>query len=145
MGESSMNDLNETTEPETTADSARNGVIVTTHRKRWLFGCLCAAGLLATMFAVSYLTARYVSPQVVTFDMKGTMDIFIQQSAQQKLDEDGAKQLVARFNAAMSNSLADWQQKHNAVILVQPAVVSVQPDITGDIREAIAARMKERP
>ncbi|WOZ79942.1 type-F conjugative transfer system protein TrbI [Kosakonia sacchari] len=140
-----MNDINEASEPEITADSARNDIVVTTYRKRWLLGCLCGAGLLAAMFAVSYFTARYVTPQVVTFDMKGTMDIFIQQSAQQKLDEDSAKQLVARFNAAMSNSLADWQQKHNAVILVQPAVVSAQPDITGDIREAIAARMKERP
>ncbi len=42
----------------------------------------------------------------------------------------------------MIDSLAAWQQKHNAVILVQPAVVSVQPDITTAIRNDIAARMQ---
>lgn len=138
-----MSDLNETPEHEITADSVRNGIVMTAPRRRWLIPGLCGIGLLVAMIATSCLTVRLLTPQIVTFDMKGTMDIFIQQSAQQKLDEARAKQLVARFNAAMSSSLADWQQKHNAVILVQPAVVSTQPDITGEIREDIAVRMKE--
>ncbi|MDU4242120.1 MAG: type-F conjugative transfer system protein TrbI [Bifidobacterium longum] len=110
---------------------------------KWLYRVLVCLGLIMLMTGISVLTARYVSPQIVTFDMKGTMDIFIQQSAQLNLDEAGAKKIVSRFNQAMTESLMAWQQKHHAVILVQPAVVSVQPDITADIRNDIASRMQE--
>ncbi|HHT3529929.1 type-F conjugative transfer system protein TrbI [Enterobacter sp. R4-368] len=95
------------------------------------------------MTGIGWLVIKAGIPEVVTFDMKGTWDIFMQQSAQQKLDEEKAKALVTRFNRAMSDSLADWQKKHNVIILVQPAVVSAQQDISSDIRNDIAVRMQE--
>lgn len=109
----------------------------------WGMGLLYGVAALATTVAVSLVTVRLSSPEVVVFDMKGTMDSFLQQSVQMKLDEDAAKKLTSRFNAALTGSLTDWQQKHHAVILVSPAVVSQQRDITGEIRNDIALRMKE--
>lgn len=109
----------------------------------WGMGLLYGVAALATTVAVSLVTVRLTSPEVVVFDMKGTMDSFLQQSVQMKLDEEGAKKLTSRFNAALTGSLTDWQQNHHAVILVSPAVVSQQRDITGEIRNDIALRMKE--
>ncbi|UGS48621.1 type-F conjugative transfer system protein TrbI (plasmid) [Kosakonia cowanii] len=138
MGESSMSD-----NKPYDAEVVRDGVTLAgSMASRWPKLVACGAGALLIVTGIAWGVARLVTPQVVTFDMKGTMDIFIQQSAQQKLDEARAKALVSRFNQAMIDSLAAWQQKHNAVILVQPAVVSVQPDITTAIRNDIAARMQ---
>ncbi|ENU1173980.1 type-F conjugative transfer system protein TrbI [Enterobacter kobei] len=132
---------------EFSEDDNRQGIVTSTlgytSLPKWLCRALVCLVLMMLMTGTSFLTARYVSPQIVTFDMKGTMDIFIQQSAQLNLDEAGAKKIVSRFNQAMTESLMAWQQKHHAVILVQPAVVSVQPDITADIRNDIASRMQE--
>jgi|GEM_PF-419756 len=142
MGESSMNNEREIDAAGgniSTDNAARQG----TGRSGWLPRILAGVGGLLLMTAVSYVTARIVTPQVVVFDMKGTMDIFIQQSAQQKLDEAGTKKLVTRFSQAMRDSLSGWQSKHNAIILVAPAVVSDQTDITTDIRNDIALRMQE--
>ena len=138
MGEKSLSD-----NKPYDAEVVRDGVTLAgSMALRWPKLLACGAGALLIVTGIAWGVARLVTPQVVTFDMKGTMDIFIQQSAQQKLDEVRAKALVSRFNQAMIDSLAAWQQKHNAVILVQPAVVSVQPDITPAIRNDIAARMQ---
>jgi len=109
---------------------------------RWRLGvCMLVSQMIMT--GISWIVIKADTPEVVTFDMKGTWDMFMQQSAQQKLDEAKAKALVTRFNLAMSDSLTDWQKKHNVIILVQPAVVSAQQDITTDIRNDIAVRMQE--
>jgi len=109
---------------------------------RWrLVVCMLVSQMIMT--GISWIVLKADTPEVVTFDMKGTWDIFMQQSAQQKLDEAKAKALVTRFNLAMSDSLTDWQKTHNVIILVQPAVVSAQQDITTDIRNDIAVRMQE--
>lgn len=109
---------------------------------RWrLVVCMLVSQIILT--GIGWLVIKAGTPEVVTFDMKGTWDIFMQQSAQQKLDEEKAKSLVTRFNRAMSDSLTDWQKTHNVIILVQPAVVSAQQDITTDIRNDIAVRMQE--
>ncbi|QOV66477.1 type-F conjugative transfer system protein TrbI (plasmid) [Kosakonia pseudosacchari] len=141
MGESSMSEHNE--------NPADGGVVQEGVSQpgwlasvRWrLVVCMLVSQMIMT--GIGWLVIKAGIPEVVTFDMKGTWDIFMQQSAQQKLDEEKAKALVTRFNRAMSDSLSDWQNKHNVIILVQPAVVSTQQDITTDIRNDIAVRMQE--
>jgi len=83
------------------------------------------------------------TPEVVVFDMKGTIDLFMQQSAQLQMDESKARLLTTRFNAALTDSLDAWQAEHNAIILVKPAVMSPQTDITAEIQQDIARRVKE--
>lgn len=131
MGERSMSPENEVA-PGKGSGPVRPWVL-------WGAGVLAA---LVIMVTVSMVTVRLATPQVVTFDMKGTLDLFLQQTAQQKLDNVKMKAVVTDFNAAMADSLYAWQSAHNAIILVQPAVVSVQHDITPDIRNDIARRMQ---
>ena len=97
---------------------------------------------IALTIAVSWGTVKVTTPDVVAFDMKGTMDLFIQQTLEQKLPEEQTKVLMTRFNSAMRDSLQEWQDSHHSVILVAPAVVSQQADITQEIRTGIATRMQ---
>ena len=48
--------------------------------------------------------------------------------------------MTLQFNAALSGSLDAWQASHNAIILVKPAVINPQRDITNEIRADIARR-----
>lgn len=94
------------------------------------------------------LMAGYVAkpaPAIVAFDMKGTLDQFMEQSASQALPEARSQQLVARFSQALDDSLAAYQQAHQVVILVSPSVVLGAPDITGLIQRDIATRMRGAP
>ncbi|EBP9391688.1 type-F conjugative transfer system protein TrbI, partial [Salmonella enterica] len=77
--------------------------------------------------------------------MKQTVDAFFDSASQKKLSEAQTKDLSARFSASMDASLQAWQQKHHAVILVSPAVVQGAPDITRDIQQDIARRMRDTP
>lgn len=104
---------------------------------------LAGVAALAVMAAISVVTVRVSMPEVVTFDMKGTMDAFLQQSAQLPLDEQQAKVRVSRFNNVLTHSLSDWQNRHHAIILVAPAVVSNQRDITLEIQNTVAVAMRE--
>lgn len=140
-------------ETELTDNDIRDGVTIhpkggkpagRQHRlASWGIPALVGAAMLALMAAISVATVRLSTPEVVTFDMKGTMDAFLQQSAQLPLDEQQAKVRVARFNAALTRSLSDWQTRHHAIILVAPAVVSEQRDITLEIQNTVASAMRE--
>lgn len=125
-------------------DTVRDGVTMAglLASRRVKGGVLAIAALLA-MTGVAYVTAKAVTPEVVVFDMKGTVDLFIQQSSQMKLDEAKAGVLTARFNTALNDSLRDWQTDHEAIVLVKPAVISTQSDITAEIQADIARRMQE--
>ncbi|WP_285131562.1 type-F conjugative transfer system protein TrbI [Leclercia adecarboxylata] len=92
---------------------------------------------------IACVVMKNTTQEVVVFDMKGTVDLFMQQSAQLQMDESKARLLTTRFNAALTASLDAWQAAHNAIILVKPAVMSPQTDITAEIQQDIARRVKE--
>lgn len=139
MGESSMTTEDNNLKPDIT----RKRVTLKELMRTWGLWALGGAALLATTVVVSLITVRLTTPVVVTFDMKGTMDLFMQQSVQLKLDEASTKALTQRFSNALKQSLVDWQKDHHAIILVAPAVVSQQTDITATIRSDINRRMQE--
>jgi len=100
-------------------------------------GAAVAAVLLCTL--CSALTFWLMAPRVVQFDMKGTVDLFNQQAAQQQTSSATLQQLSARFGLA----LTQYQQANHAVILVSPAVIGGADDITVQIRSDISKRMQE--
>ncbi|MCK6879757.1 type-F conjugative transfer system protein TrbI [Enterobacter bugandensis] len=123
-------------------DTIRDGVTIAGKISRWVTGVILGLAGLLTMTGVAYVTAKAVTPEVVVFDMKGTVDLFMQQSARLQLDEGRAKAMTLQFNAALTGSLDAWQSSHNAIILVKPAVMSPQRDITNEIRADIARRIQ---
>ena len=108
----------------------------------WLAGMLTL--MLCNLGVTTWLLTRPApQPAIVAFDMKGTLDQFLTQSASQSLTEAQSMQLAERFSAALDASLNDYQHAHQALILVSPSVVRGAPDITLTIQRDIAARMRE--
>ena len=97
---------------------------------------------LATSAFLSRVVLEYSTPRVVAFDMKKTLDSFMDSVSQKRLTEAQSKALSDRFNDALEKSLAEYQQQHHVVILVSPAVVQGAPDVTRNIQHDIARRMK---
>ena len=97
---------------------------------------------LATSAFLSRVVLDYSTPRVVAFDIKKTLDSFMDSVSQKQLTEAQSKALSDRFNDALEKSLAEYQQQHHVVILVSPAVVQGAPDVTRNIQHDIARRMK---
>lgn len=102
---------------------------------------LVAATLLCVNAAVTSLLMSWRMPTVVAFDMKGTVDQFTDQAGAQSLSEAQTTALTERFMRTLSAELQEYQRRHDALILVTPAVVSGAADITGDIQSAVAQKM----
>lgn len=96
---------------------------------------------LAVSVFLTRVVLEYTTPRVVAFDMKKTLDSFMDSVSQKQLSEAQSKALSERFNSALEQSLADYQQQHHVLILVSPAVVQGAPDVTRKIQTDIARRM----
>jgi len=105
---------------------------------------LVAVTLVAVNAAVTSLLISWRAPTVVSFDMRRTIDEFTEQAGAQALDEAQSAALTRRFMATLEDELADWQHRHDALILVSPAVVSGAQDITPDVQSAVALKMQEK-
>ncbi|CTV84101.1 conjugative transfer protein [Escherichia coli] len=114
-------------------------------RSHWWWTVLGCLAMVLLNAAVSYGIVRLNAPVTVAFNMKQTVDAFFDSASQKQLSEAQSKALSARFNTALEASLQAWQQKHHAVILVSPAVVQGAPDITREIQQDIAQRMRAEP
>ena len=97
---------------------------------------------LATNVFLTRVVLEYTTPRVVAFDMKKTLDNFMDSVSRKQLTESQSKALSDRFNDALEKSLDDWQQKNHVLILVSPAVVNGAPDVTLSIQRDIAKRMQ---
>lgn len=97
---------------------------------------------LACNVMLTRVMLAYTTPRVVAFDMKKTLDSFMDSVSQKQLKEAQSKALSDRFNDALEKSLADYQQQHRVLILVSPAVVQGASDVTRTIQHDIARRMK---
>ncbi|AWS99301.1 TPA: type-F conjugative transfer system protein TrbI [Citrobacter freundii] len=132
--------VNDTQSKPTTARKAL------TQRERQRRRCLrslllVAATILCINAAVTSLLISWRTPVVVSFDMKKTLDQFTEQAGAQSLDEPQMKALTERFMTSLNAELHDWQRRHDALILVTPAVVSGAGDITDEIQTGVAHRM----
>ena len=99
-------------------------------------------------FSISVFVVRWLAPVTVTFDMTGTVNQYQQQmalqfNAENPLSEQQIMEATHRFQVALSDSLSEYQQTHQALILVTPAVVMGAEDITVDIQAAIADKMAQ--
>ena len=125
--------------------NAKTTDVTARRRSHWWWtvpGCLAVVLLNA---AVSYGIVRLNAPVTVAFNMKQTVDAFLTAPVRNNCQKRSQKALSARFNTALEASLQAWQQKHHAVILVSPAVVQGAPDITREIQQDIARRMRAEP
>ncbi|MBK5145544.1 type-F conjugative transfer system protein TrbI [Budviciaceae bacterium BWR-B9] len=104
-----------------------------------VFICLLNAGI--TLLLVLWLAPAHKS--IVTFDMKSTVDQFMEQAASRSLSEEQSAVLSAKFTDALNTSLIQYQEENRALILVKPAVVFGAKDITADIQHDVSEWMRK--
>jgi conjugal transfer pilin signal peptidase TrbI len=102
---------------------------------------IVAACMIVLNAGIALLLIQWMAPVTVTFDMRGTVDAFMDQTAKKSLSDEQSSQLADRFTDALENSVGEYQRKHRAVILVVPSVVAGAEDITDKIQRDVAARM----
>lgn len=102
---------------------------------------ICALNTGITLLLVLWFAPSHNS--IVAFDMKSTVDQFMEQAASQNLSEEQTQRLSNRFTTALNESLVDYQQTHKAIVLVKPATVTGVSDITVEIQTDIANRMRK--
>lgn len=103
---------------------------------------IVAITMLMLNAAISLLLIQWQQPVTVAFDMKGTVDQFMTQTAQHQLTQEQSDALTLRFTTALDASLRDYQHRHDALILVSPSVVAGVKDITADIQRDVARQMR---
>lgn len=146
MDDEKLNDTPSVVPVATATEGTPDKYLPRRSRRRWR--CvkpvvMVVAGMTVLNAGITLLLMQWQQPETVSVDLTGTVNSFVSQAAGQQLDEAQMLGLTARFNAALSASLTDWQQANRAVILVAPAVVSGARDITAEIQAAVARRMAE--
>ncbi|UHM93607.1 type-F conjugative transfer system protein TrbI [Rahnella victoriana] len=112
-------------------------------RNRCIVPVAIVAGVMLVLnAAIALLLIQWQTPVTVAFDMKGTVDRFMTQTAAHQLTQEQSDALTLRFTTALDASLKDYQHRHDALILVAPSVVSGVKDITADIQRDVARRMR---
>jgi conjugal transfer pilin signal peptidase TrbI len=102
---------------------------------------IVAACMIVLNAGIALLLIQWMAPVTVTFDMRGTVDAFMDQTAKKSLSDEQSNRLADRFTEALENSLGEYQRKHRAVILVVPSVVAGAEDVTDKIQRNVAVRM----
>lgn len=76
-------------------DTVRDGATMAgwlTSRRMKLAICVLVSQMVMT--GITWIYMKNTEPEIVVFDMKGTVDLFMQQSAQLQLDENRAKAMT---------------------------------------------------
>ncbi|EPC6177111.1 TPA: TrbI F-type domain-containing protein [Serratia marcescens] len=82
-------------------------------------------------------------PTLVSFDLKGTTNQFLVQSAKLDLSNDQRDVLLGRFNQKLTQVIERWSVENHQLVIVRAAAVSGVTDVTPQIRHELAIAMKE--
>ncbi|QDY44265.1 TrbI F-type domain-containing protein [Candidatus Pantoea soli] len=104
--------------------------------------CIAASILISVGACAAAWSLWLKPPALVTFDMKGTTNALIRQTAKLDLTDDQRKALLTRFDRSVTTATAEYASEHGAAILVSPAVVTGLPDATPEIQARLAELMK---
>ena len=82
-------------------------------------------------------------PEVVSFDLKGTTNKFLLQSAKLNLTAEKQEQLVRLYNDKLNAVLQRRARLNQEMVIVQPAAIAGIRDITPQIRQELAYAMEQ--
>ena len=94
------------------------------------------------IFFIIYLCFSHnTQRKIVTFDIKGTINLFLSQTRGSELNEEQIKNLTIKFNDALDSTVKSYSQNNDVLILVKPSVVYGAEDITNEIQHLISEKM----
>lgn len=94
---------------------------------------LLVLGLL--LVGLTILATR--QPNLVEYDMNDTVINFHRSIENTELSAEQREKEIARFTKAHEDVIRDYAKRHNAVVLVSPAVVSGTVDVTKIIQNSL--------
>ncbi|MEZ8082811.1 TrbI F-type domain-containing protein [Enterovibrio norvegicus] len=95
-------------------------------------------GMVLSLWALS-------PPQVVTFDLKGTIDSYQDRLFEVGMDDEEHRQELEAFDSKLRGLLESYSHEHNVVIVVPAAVVAGANDRTRDIQHYVINALKTDP
>lgn len=105
-----------------------------------------AVTIASISMTVSMLTAFMMmqrAPTVVTFDVKSTLENYQQALIKKDLSLDQQTARLTHFADIMSQEVQAYHIKHNAIVVVDAAIVGGAIDITPQIQQAIIQRYQK--
>lgn len=107
-------------------------------RMNWLIGGNIVLSL-SSLVCAGYL--YFNQPKVVTFDLKNTTKLFLEQISKLDVGEEKKQQIVRKYEKTLNSVVVDYQAQ-NMIVLVKTAVVSPVEDRTSEIQREISKRMQ---
>ncbi|QHM74025.1 TrbI F-type domain-containing protein [Mixta intestinalis] len=104
--------------------------------------CAGTSVLMSVTICMTVWFIWFKPPAMVTFDIKGTTNAFLRQSAKLNLNSDERRQILTRFDHSVITATREYADEHHVAILVSPAVVTGLPDATPEIQARLAELMK---
>ncbi|WON75528.1 TrbI F-type domain-containing protein [Serratia sp. UGAL515B_01] len=103
-----------------------------------LMSCAVSLGAL-------YITWQYwLKPrEVVSFDLKGTTNTFLLQSAKLNITAEQQEQLLRLYNDKLNAVLQRRVKQNQEMVIAQPAAIAGIRDITPQIRQELAQAMEQ--
>ncbi|MEZ8996342.1 TrbI F-type domain-containing protein [Vibrio sp. 10N.222.54.A1] len=101
---------------------------------------LITATTLTSLVAVVLTTAT--QPQIVTFDIKQTLDSYQEALIKSGLDDNEHTSMLRTFDHQLRGILDEYAQEQNLVIVVPGAVISGTPSRTDVIQRHLINKLK---
>lgn len=99
--------------------------------------------LILTFLMIAIYDMTLAKPNTIaTVDIKGITDEFLSLATRANLPEEKMNALVSEFTSSLEDGVAQISQDH--ILLTKRAVVSEEPDLTGELRDYVASRITKR-
>lgn len=107
--------------------------------------------LIALMISTSVLSTLALhslidrpTPTFVSVDVKSTLDAYHQELVKKNLSLEEQTERLAYFADTLHDVIAEYNARHNTIVLVSAAVVGGAVDITPQIQTAIVERYQQK-
>lgn len=104
----------------------------------------CLINSLMVVGIISYLLISHLNERkIVSFNMKDTINSFLEQVSKNNLDDEKITEITKKFNRSLDYAITSYANDNNVLILVNQAVVKGSDDVTDKIQYLIAENMSQ--
>ncbi|WP_394230780.1 TrbI F-type domain-containing protein [Shewanella colwelliana] len=100
--------------------------------------------LIALLISISVTLCTHMifNQDIVEFDINDTITTFEHNIAQSQLSDEKRLSEIKRFTQTLEDTVAQYAQDNNVIVLVSPAIVSGAKDVTKDIQRQLVDNLK---
>ena len=84
-------------------------------------------------------------PRFAVFDLKGTVQAYSKDLAEQGLDEGTLTVKTRQFSDILNRKLTNYSIRNNVILLVEPAVIHGVPNVTRPLQKEISLALSRLP